>query len=76
MSTKHLKRKLRTDWNKIDKQSDKGIDTSDIRPLDSEFFKDAELRLRPNKKSLTVRLDSDVLEWFRRQGKGYQTNGR
>jgi uncharacterized protein (DUF4415 family) len=25
------------------------------------------------KKQLTIRVDSDVLEWYRRQGSGYQT---
>ena len=27
----------------------------------------------PGKKQLTVRLDADVLEWLRGQGKGYQS---
>ena len=28
---------------------------------------------RPVKKSLTIRIDADVLEWVKVQGKGYQT---
>lgn len=28
---------------------------------------------RPIKKSLTIRLDADVLAWLKSQGKGYQT---
>jgi uncharacterized protein (DUF4415 family) len=28
---------------------------------------------RPIKKALTLRLDDDVLAWFQRQGRGYQT---
>jgi len=28
---------------------------------------------RPIKKSLTIRIDADVLAWVKRQGKGYQT---
>ena len=28
---------------------------------------------RPIKKSLTIRLDADVLKWLRAQGRGYQT---
>jgi uncharacterized protein (DUF4415 family) len=27
----------------------------------------------PRKEQLTIRVDSDVLEWYRRQGPGYQT---
>lgn len=74
MSAKSLKRKSQTNWEKIDNLSDKEIDTSEIAPLDEEFFKHAELSMRASKKSLTLRLDSDVLEWFREKGKGYQTH--
>lgn len=28
---------------------------------------------RPTKQQLTVRIDSDVLEWLKSQGKGYQS---
>ena len=28
---------------------------------------------RPIKKPITLRLDADVLAWFQRQGRGYQT---
>ncbi|MGA9472588.1 MAG: BrnA antitoxin family protein [Terriglobales bacterium] len=28
---------------------------------------------RPMKKPVTLRLDADVLEWFQRDGRGYQT---
>lgn len=28
---------------------------------------------RPLKKSVTLRLDADVLAWFKKQGRGYQT---
>ena len=73
MSAKSLKRKSQTHWEKVDNLSDKEIDTSDIGQLDEEFFKDAEISLRPPKKSLTLRLDADVLEWFRKKGEGYQT---
>lgn len=50
----------------------KSIDVSDIPELDETFFREAEWR-PPIKKSVTIRLDADVLDWFRRQGKGYQT---
>ena len=29
--------------------------------------------LRTNKKRITLSLDADVLAWFRKQGRGYQT---
>lgn len=62
----------RTDWKKLSDMQDDQIDTSDIPELDEEFFNTAEIRL-PNKQSVTIRLDSDVLEWFKSQGQGYQT---
>ncbi len=53
--------------------TDKEIDTSDIPPLDDDFFAHAELRLPESKQTVTIRLDADVVEWFKAQGKGYQT---
>ncbi len=73
MSAKPSKRESQTNWAKVDELSDPDIDASDIPPLDIDFFKHAELRMPAKKNSVTVRLDSDVLEWFRKQGKGYQT---
>ena len=73
MNAKSSKKRSKTDWDKVKAQSDKDIDTSDIPPVDPEFFKSAVLRMPTTKSSITVRLDTDVLEWFRRQGSGYQT---
>ncbi len=54
---------------------DSEIDFSDIPPLTEDFWKNAVRNpfYKPTKTSTTVRLDSDVLAWFKRQGKGYQT---
>jgi len=62
----------KTDWNRLEKTKDEDIDYSDIPELDDAFFKNAEVRM-PSKKSVTIRLDSDVLAWFKGQGKGYQS---
>ncbi|NIF15980.1 BrnA antitoxin family protein [Pantoea sp. Cy-639] len=48
------------------------VDTSDISELDDDFFHNAELRV-PAKQTVTIRLDADVLAWFKEQGAGYQT---
>jgi len=63
----------RTDWQRLDKMTDADIDYSDIAPLDENFFKDARVVIPPGKKQLTLRLDADVLEWMKAQGKGYQS---
>ena len=73
MSGKAIKKPSRTDWNRVDAMTDEEIDTSDIPPLDEAFFADAKLRIPQAKPSITIRLDPDILEWFKGQGKGYQT---
>lgn len=49
------------------------IDYSDIPPLDEAFWSRAELVRPKAKRQLTIRLDADVLDWFRTQGSGYQS---
>ena len=73
MNAKNTKRQSGTDFKALETMKDQDIDFSDIPPLDNTFFDDATLRLPRRKKSLSIRLDPDVLEWFKHQGKGYQT---
>jgi len=72
-----ISRKSRTDWKRVDALPDHRIDFSDTPELTPEMFARAVVRrgLEPpeRKKQLTLRIDSDVLEWYRRQGPGYQT---
>lgn len=49
------------------------IDYSDIPPLGDEFFTKAAEAWPPAKQQLTIRLDADVLNWLRANGRGYQT---
>ena len=56
--------------------TDADIDFSDIPEVTPEMFAKGVVRrgLQPiTKRQLTLRLDSDVLEWFKKQGSGYQT---
>ncbi len=52
---------------------DSDIDYSDIPPLGDEFFKKATSAWPPAKQQLTIRLDADVLNWLKANGRGYQT---
>ena len=52
---------------------DSEIDVSDIPKLDASFFEQTKLRMPGPKKAVSLRLDPDVLDWFREQGEGYQT---
>jgi uncharacterized protein (DUF4415 family) len=65
----------KADLAALAERPDSQIDYSDIPPLDEAFGARAVRGrfYRPVKTSTTVRIDSDVLEWFKRQGKGYQT---
>ena len=62
----------KTDWKRLSKMKDRDIDTSDIPELDEAFFQNAELQVPP-KQPVTLRLDADVLAWFKEGGQGYQT---
>jgi len=77
MKRQTTSRKSRTDWKRVDALPDNKIDFSDTPELTPEMFARAVVRrgLKPaaRKKQLTIRVDSDVLEWYRRQGSGYQT---
>ena len=53
--------------------TDATIDTSDIPPLGRGFFRKAQLRMPARKTTITMRVDSDILRWFKRRGKGYQS---
>ena len=51
---------------------DEDIDYSDIPKLGPDFFKEAIWWPGP-KKQITLRLDPDILTFFRKQGPRYQT---
>lgn len=60
---------------RLESISDEDIDYSDILPTGPEDWENAVrgVFFRPVKKSISLRLDADVLAWFKCQGKGYQT---
>jgi uncharacterized protein (DUF4415 family) len=70
-------RKSRTDWKRVDALKDDKINFSDAPELTPQMFARAVVRrgLKPvaRKKLLTLRIDSDVVEWYKSQGSGYQT---
>ncbi len=66
-----------TDWKRIDAMKDEEIDFSDIPEITPEIFARAVRRRNfkpiPRKRQLTLRVDSDVIDWYKKQGPGYQT---
>ncbi|EGJ33261.1 MULTISPECIES: BrnA antitoxin family protein [Moorena] len=53
---------------------DSAIDTSDIPELDDNFWENAKIVKPITKKAISIRLDSDIIDWFKSQGKGYQSS--
>ena len=67
------RKSISSDLKRIDKLTDADIDYSDIPPLDERFFTKEIITLPQKKDSITLRIDHDVLEFFKHQGRGYQT---
>jgi uncharacterized protein (DUF4415 family) len=66
-----------TDWKKLRRAGvasiRKGIESdAEARATNAEFWKDAKVIWPRSKTLVTMRLDADLLEWFRRE-RGYQT---
>ena len=77
MKKSTISKKSQTDWKRVDALEDKDIDLSDTPEVPAEMFAQAIVRrgLKPvsRKAQLTLRVDNDVLDWFKNQGQGYQT---
>jgi uncharacterized protein (DUF4415 family) len=69
--------KSQTDWDRLASMTDDQIDLSDAPELTPEMFARAVVRRglkpAPRKAQVTLRVDDDVLHWFKSQGRGYQT---
>jgi uncharacterized protein (DUF4415 family) len=77
MKKSTISNKSLTDWKRLDSMTDDEIDTSDIPAVTPEMFAKAVvkrgLKTKASKSQLTLRVDSDVVKWFRSHGRGYQT---
>lgn len=67
--TKEQKRDIRA----IAAKKDDEIDFSDARPVLDWSGAEIGKFCRPKKRPVTMRLDSDVIEWLKADGRGYQT---
>ena len=68
----------RSDWSRVDALSDEEVEAAAVAdpdaPLtDAAFWKDARVVLPGKKVPVTLRLDPDVVRWFKHRGRGYQT---
>ncbi len=67
--TKQQKRDIRA----IAAKRDRDIDFSDAPPVFDWSAAEIGKFYRPTKKPVTMRLDSDVIQWLKADGRGYQT---
>jgi uncharacterized protein (DUF4415 family) len=69
--------KSRTDWTKVDAMTEADLkasiaaDPDDVH--DEVDWTQAVVGLPPRKQGIHIRVDVDVLAWFKETGKGYQT---
>lgn len=69
----------KTDWSRVDSQADSDIEVAvrrdpDAVPLvDETWFQTARIVEPQNKQAISIRLDQDVLNWFRANSDRYQS---
>lgn len=71
------RRKGKTDWARVDAMTEEEIEAATASDPDWDEFKDidwsnAVLVTLPKKKAISIRVDEDVLDFFKREGEGYQ----
>ena len=70
------KKSIKSDLARVDALKDEDIDYSeipDLSALGEEFWDKAVVKRATPKAQVTIRLDREVLDWFKSQGKGYQS---
>ena len=72
------KMKSETDWARLDAMTDEEIeqaaaDDPDNPPWTDEDWANARVVWPQGKAPVTLRLDRDIIAWFKLQGRGYQT---
>ena len=70
------RRRGKTDWARVDKLTDEDIaravaNDPDAAPIDIDWS-DAVLVIPARKKAISIRVDEDVLDFFKKAGNGYQ----
>lgn len=77
MKKPRISNRSQTDWARLDAQEERDIDLSEMPEITPQMFAKAVVRrgLKPvlPKAQVTIRVDRDVLDWYKRQGRGYQT---
>jgi len=70
---KEKRKNSKTDYKRLDSMKDKDIDYSDIAELDDDFWAKAKLVEPQPKVKVTIRLDPQIIVWFKKRSDHYQT---
>ncbi len=63
-----------TDWDRVRAMTEEEVEASIDREDEGEFdWSTVQAGIPGPKQQLTVRLDQDIIEWFKARGPGYQT---
>lgn len=70
------RRRGKTDWARVDKLTDEDVaravaNDPDAAPIDIDWS-NAVLVIPARKKAISIRVDEDVLDFFKKEGNGYQ----
>jgi uncharacterized protein (DUF4415 family) len=80
-SADNVRRKIargesKTDWKRVDSISQAEVERladKDEGPLATGWESTVIVGLPPAKQDIHIRLDGDILDWFKARGRGYQT---
>jgi uncharacterized protein (DUF4415 family) len=68
-----LRPELQAELDGLAAMPDSEIDTTDMPPITDWSNAVRGAFYRPIKRPLSLRVDADIIDWFQRQGQGYQT---
>ena len=70
---KPLTPKLRAQLDALAAMPESKIDTTEMPPITDWSHAVRGPFYRPVKRPLSLRIDADIIDWFQREGQGYQT---
>jgi uncharacterized protein (DUF4415 family) len=73
MRNRSTEMKSRTNWRRLEQMRDQDVNLSDIPRIDLSLLRTMKVRMPEPKELVSIRIDPDVLTWFRNQGRRYQT---
>lgn len=68
----------KTDWDRVNAMTEEEIERNALEEnrrlgIPDDWYKDAYAVYPVEKERITIRIDKDVLDFFRKEGKGYQS---